>query len=221
MPRIARVAVGGGIPLHQQIEWGRVPIFHTDDDYRHFESLLLEGVELIGMRILAYCIMPNHFHLVLYPKNNGDMGEFMRWVTITHVRQRRARTETIGHGHLYQGTYKSFPVETETHLQQLMVYVEQNPLRAKLVRRAEHWKWSSLYKREHERNTKLLAKLPITLPKNYLTAVNTLPNTEALETLRRSVNRGTPFGSTQWVDEMVRMFKLESTVRNPGRPKKG
>jgi putative transposase len=165
--------------------------------------------------------MPNHWHLVLYPRNDADLGEFMRWVTTTHVRQRRAKTETIGHGHLYQGTYKSFPVEAETYLQQLMVYVEQNPQRAKLVRRAESWKWSSLYRRERGTDTKLLASLPINLPQDYLQIVNTLPRSDILEKVRQSVNRGTPFGSTRWIDEMVQRFKLESTIRKPGRPKKG
>ena len=221
MPRVARVAVGGEVYHCINRSNGRVPIFTTNDEYRHFEALLQEGVELIGMRVLAYCIMPNHWHLVLHPRNDADMGEFIRWVTTTHVRQYRAQTETIGHGHLYQGTYKSFPVETETYLQQLIVYVEQNPLRAKLVRRAENWKWSSLYQREQGTNTKLLAQLPITLPKDYLTLVNTIPNSDTLEKLRTSVNRGTPFGSTMWIDDMVQKFKLESTIRTPGRPKKG
>jgi len=144
MPRVARVAVRGEVYHCINRSNGRVTMFTTDEDYRHFESLLQERVELVGMRILAYCIMLNHWHLVLYPYNDGDMGEFMCWVTTTHVRQRRAQTETIGHGHLYQGTYKLFPAETETHLQQLMVCVEQNPLRAKLVKRAEGWQWSSL-----------------------------------------------------------------------------
>ena len=221
MPRVARVSVGGEVYHCINRSSGRVAIFTTDEEYRHLESLLLEGVELIGMRILAYAIMPNHWHLILHPRNDGDMGEFIRWLTTTHVRQRRAQTETIGQGHLYQGTYKSFPVETETYLQQLMVYVEQNPLRAKLVRRAENWKWSSLYKREQGIHTKLLAELPITLPKDYITLVNTRPNKDTLETVRRSVNRGTPLGNTAWVDEMVQRFNLESTRRAPGRPRRG
>ncbi len=221
MPRVARVAVGGVVYHCINRSNGQVTIFNTDEEYRHFESLLQEGVELIGMRILAYCIMPNHWHLVLYPRNDADMGEFVRWITTTHVRQRRAQTGTIGQGHLYQGTYKSFPVETETYLQQLMVYVEQNPLRAKLVRRAENWKWSSLYRRERGTDAKLLAELPIELPYDYVHVVNTLPSDEIQETVRQSVNRGTPFGSTSWVDEMVQRFKLESTIRKPGRPRNG
>ena len=126
---------------------GRATIFRNDKDYRHFESLLEEARELLDMRILSYCIMPNHWHLVLYPRNDGDMSEFMRWLTTTHVRQYRVATKSIGGGHLYQGTYKSFPVEKSEYLTTLIRYVEQNPLRAKLVKRAEGWKYSSLYRR--------------------------------------------------------------------------
>lgn len=142
-----RVAVGG-IPYHVLNRAnGRSTIFHSHEDYRHFELLLLEGVELIGMQILAYCIMPNHWHLVLYPQQDNDMSEFMRWVTTTHVRQRRTKTKSVGEGHLYQGAYKSFPIETDFHLTTTIRYVEQNPLRAKLVIGAEDWQWSSLYRR--------------------------------------------------------------------------
>ncbi len=118
MPRIARVSVGDTIYHVINRSNGRVRIFDSDDDYKHFESLLQEGRELIDMRILAYCIMPNHWHLVLYPKKDTDMGEFMRWITTTHVRQRRVQTKSVGHGHLYQGTYKSFPVQTDRYAQE-------------------------------------------------------------------------------------------------------
>lgn len=81
------------------------------------------------------------------------MGEYMRWITTTHVRQRRVATKSVGHGHLYQGAYKSFPVEHDKHLMDLIRYVEQNPLRAKLVTRAQEWQWSSLYYRTHMYNS--------------------------------------------------------------------
>lgn len=133
MSRMNRVVVGDIVYHVINRANARVQIFHTHNDYIHFEGLLLEGVELTGMRLLSYCIMPNHWHLVLYPKNDVDMSEFMRWVTTTHVRQKRVLTKSIGDGHLYQGSYKSFPIETDTHLQTVIRYVEQNPLRAKLV----------------------------------------------------------------------------------------
>ena len=220
MPRVARVAVGGMVYHVINRSNGKVPIFTSPADFALFEEILEEGVALMDMRLLAYCVMPNHWHLILYPKRDGELGEYMHCVTTTHVRQRRAQTETIGHGHLYQGTYKSFPVETERYLQQLMVYVEQNPLRAKLVARAEDWQWGSLWRRKQGKGNKLLTDLPIELPHNYLTIVNTVPKDEQLTTVRTSVNRGTPFGSAMWIDEMVERFKLMSTVRKPGRPKK-
>jgi putative transposase len=221
MPRLARVAVGG-IPYHViNRSNGRVQIFNKDKDYQHFESLLLEGVELIDMRILAYCIMPNHWHLVLYPKQDTDLSEFMRWVTTTHVRQRRTQTKSVGEGHLYQGTYKSFPIETDQHLTTVIRYVEQNPLRAKLVTSAEEWKWSSLFRRERgsREDLKLLAKLPTELPSNYQESVNELLHKEDLDFLRYSVTKGAPYGSTVWTDEMVERYNLGSTLRGPGRPK--
>jgi putative transposase len=221
MPRMSRVAVGGEVYHVLNRANGRATIFHTDDEYQHFESLLLEGVTLIGMRLLAYCIMPNHWHLVLYPRDDHAMGEFMRWVTTTHVRQRRTRTNTVGHGHLYQGTYKSFPVEEDKHLHDLIRYVEQNPLRAKLTKRAEDWKWSSLTRRL--RNTRedqaLLAHLPTELPSNYAELVNTILTSDTLDSIRHSIGKGTPYGSDDWIARMVDEHHMGSTVRGPGRPR--
>ena len=117
MPRVARVAVGDMLYHVINRANNKARIFDSDNDYKHFESLLQEGKELIDMRLVAYCIMPNHWHLVLYPKKNTDMGEFMRWITTTHVRQRRVQTNSVGYGHLYQGTYKSFPIETDQYAQ--------------------------------------------------------------------------------------------------------
>ena len=221
MARQARVAVGDTIYHVINRSNGRVQIFHTPQEYAHFESLLLEGVELIGMRLLAYVIMPNHWHLVLFPQKDTDMSEFMRWVTTTHVRQRRAKTKTIGSGHLYQGTYKSFPVEDDKHLLDLIRYVEQNPLRAKLVERAQEWQWSSLFRRRRgsREDRKLLSALPTDLPANYLQSVNQLLTTEPIQKIRHSILKGAPLGSDAWVAHMVDEYTMESTVRGPGRPK--
>ena len=148
MSRQPRLAIGDTVYHCINRANEKVQIFNADAEYQHFESLLEEGKELLDMRILSYCIMPNHWHLVLYPTEDRDLGEFMRWITTTHVRQRRTKTNSVGYGHLYQGTYKSFPVETDKHLLDLIRYVEQNALRAKLVSIAEDWKWSSLWRRE-------------------------------------------------------------------------
>jgi len=222
MPRRARVSAGDTIYHVINRANGRVQIFENDAAYQHFESLLLEAKELTDMRILAYCVMPNHFHLVLYPRTDNDLGAFMGWLTSTHVRQYRARTKSIGYGHLYQDRYKSFPVQTNTYASTLIQYVEQNPLRVKLVARAEDWRWSSLWRREkgaREHRT-LLHPLPINLPADYLQLVNTLSSDDALATIRYSVNKGKPFGGEAWVKKTIDHFELAYTLRGPGRPRR-
>ncbi|MEK7118518.1 MAG: transposase [Patescibacteria group bacterium] len=102
-------------------------IFDTESDYRLFEKLLWDAKELTDMRILAYVLMPNHWHLVLYPKNDGDLGMFMRRLTNAHTRHVHTRTKTVGSGHLYQERYKSFIVDTDNDLLALITYVERNP----------------------------------------------------------------------------------------------
>ena len=220
MPRHARVAVADTIYHVINRANGRVPIFNVDKAYEHFESLLHEAKELTGMRILAYCIMPNHFHFILYPRTDTNLSEFMRWLTTTHVRQYRAVTETIGYGHLYQDRYKSFPVETNAYALTLVRYVEQNPLRAKLVQRAEQWRWSSLWRREKgtPMQRKLLHTLPIELPRNYLESVNTILSKDDLTSIRQSVNKGKPYGTVPWVESTIDRFGLMFTQRGPGRP---
>jgi putative transposase len=221
MARMTRVAVGG-IPYHViNRANGRAEIFSSEKDYAHFEALLLEGVELTGMRILAYCIMPNHWHLVLYPRKDTDMGEFMRWVTTTHVRQRRTLTKSVGHGHLYQGTYKSFPIEQDKHLVDVIRYVEQNAKRASLVKRTEDWRWSSLFRRQRDtkEDRQLLASLPTELPHDYLASVNELLPKPRLEAVRHAITKNAPFGSTEWTRGMIESYDMGATQRGPGRPR--
>jgi len=97
------------------------------------------------MRLLCYCIMSNHWHLVLWSKNDGDLSEYMRWLTVTHTQRYHAFHETFGKGPLYQGRFKLFPVEQDDHFFSVCRYVQRNPLRAGLVSRPELWRWSSLW----------------------------------------------------------------------------
>src|SRR3989338_8232064 len=149
MARLLRADVGGIVYHIINRANTRARIFNTDKEYKQFEQILKEGQERDTMRILAYCIMPNHWHLVLYPKKDGDMSVFMGWITNTHTRRWHTVHKSIGSGHLYQGRYKSFPVETDPYLLKLIRYVKRNPFRARLVKRAKNGKWSGLWRREH------------------------------------------------------------------------
>lgn len=223
MPRTTRIDVGGVVYHVINRANARMKIFDTDEDYLLFEKVLEDAKEKFGMRILAYCIMPNHWHLILYPKNDGDLQKFMGWLSMTHTQRWHAHHRTAGSGHLYQGRYKSFLVQTNRYLLQLFRYVERNALRAKLVKKAENWEWSSLYRREEgsDEQKKLLSEWPIDIPKNYLNLVNEPHTNTELESLRYCVNKGKPCGSDEWTSKMIDAFKLESTLRGRGRPKKG
>lgn len=222
MPRTQRVDIGNEVYHVINRSNGRSTIFETKKDYELFEELLIVGKDIFEMRILAYTLMPNHFHLLLYPKQDGELGKFMHWLTTTHTRKYHTQTKTVGGGHLYQGRYKSFVVDTDEYLVTLVKYIERNPVRAKLVQKCEDWQWGSAYRRivGTIQQKKLLADLPGTLPTNYKSWINTNDKPNDLVLIRNSVNRGVPYGGESWREKMIKDFNLGSTVRSPGRPRK-
>lgn len=223
MPRIERTKVGNHIYHVLNRSNARVQIFDTDADYQLFEKILLEGIEKYTMRVLAYCLMPNHWHLILYPLQDGDLSLFMSWITNTHTRRWHVMKNTVGQGHLYQGRYKSFLCEEDAHFLTLVRYVERNAKKANLVKRAENWKWSSVWRRTYGTPTaqKLLSPWPSPAPKNYLDILN-IPQTQTEEdTVERSVDKNIPYGTESWQHAMVKKYGLEQTMRGVGRPKNG
>ncbi len=117
----------------------RMQLFEKAGDYEAFERVMKETLQASAMRILAYCLMPSHWHLLLWPEDDGDLAAFMQRLTITHVRRWQEYRRFVGLGHVYQGRYKSFPVEEDEHFLAVARYVERNALRANLVLRAEEW----------------------------------------------------------------------------------
>ena len=200
----------------------RMKIFKKPADYEAFEQVLEEAVQRISIRLLAYCIMPNHWHLVVWPRQDGELSRFVGWLTLTHTQRWHVQRGSRGSGHVYQGRFKSFPVVGAEHFHSVCRYVERNALRANLVQRAEAWPWCSLYRRRQSAagGASWLSAWPLERPRRWLALVNA-PETEAeLDALRRSVRRGCPFGEPSWSDQTVRRLGLEMTVRPQGRPKK-
>lgn len=223
MPRTARVAPGGFVfhVLNRGNE--RRPIFESDGDYLAFLRVLRETAEHVPVRILAWSLMPNHWHLLLWPREDGELGQFMQRLTTTHVRRWRLHRQSVGHGHLYQGTYKSFPVQDDDHFYAVCRYVERNALRARLVKRAQAWPWSSLGAKANAaaaEESPSPATWPVPRPRDWTDHVNE-PQTEAeLEAIRVSIQRGRPFGSPAWQKRTAKRLGLESTFRYRGRPRK-
>jgi len=221
MGRPRRVSEGGLVYHVLNRANARRPIFEGDGDFLAFERTLAEMQKRVEMRILAYCLMPNHWHLVLWPQRDGDLSAFIRLVTLTHTQRWHAHRQSAGTGHLYQGRFKSFVVQTDAHFLAVCRYVERNALRANLVERAEDWRWGSLWcHRSNESTTGLqLGGWPMDRPRNWLQQVNEPQNGAELEALRRCVTRGSPYGSEHWINATTRKLGLESTLRPRGRPK--
>jgi putative transposase len=140
----------------------------------------------------------------------------MHWLTTTHVSRYRRRYR--GTGHLWQGRFKPFPIEDDDHLLTVIRYVERNPVRANLVDCAADWAWSSLGSPPIDMWTPALHPGPVPRGPDWLEHVNQ-PLTEAeLAALRRSAERGTPYGSGAWIETTAKILGLELTLRPRGRP---
>lgn len=222
MPRLARVDVGNHLYHVINRALGRHTLFSTKTDYQDFEDLLSLVKDETGMRIVAYTLMPNHWHLVLYPRRDGDLGTFMHRLTNAHTRRVHVKTRTIGYGPLYQGRYKSFLIENDPHLLTVLKYVERNPVRAKLSKTCESWQWGSAWRRVNgtPEQQKLISESPVPLPRTYRAWVNTPDKEDDLTALRHAINKGVPYGQDRWVDAIVNKYHLEATQRGAGRPKK-
>ncbi len=223
MPRINRVDVGGEIYHVLNRANARVQIFDNNKDYQQFEEILEEAVEKFDMRLLAYCVMPNHWHLVLHPKQDGDLQQCMSWITNTHTRRWHVVKDTVGQGHLYQGRYKSFIIAHDQHLLTVLRYVERNAKRANLVKNAEEWQWSSVWRREKGtvNQKKLLSDWPTILPKDYVALLNQPLTIAEEESLERSEEKSIPYGTDGWIDRIVKKYNIEQVLKGVGRPKNG
>ena len=221
MGRALRVTPGDTVYHVLNRANGRQALFDDEGDYAAFARELAEAQQRVSMRLLAYCLMPNHWHLVLWPLRDGDLSRFMAWLTLTHTQRWHAHRHTTGNGHLYQGRFKSFLVQTDAHLLTVCRYVERNALRTHLVERAEHWRWGSLWRRESGQGSTGLRvdDGPIARPAHWMEWVNAAETEPELRAVRQSVVRSQPFGETSWVEAMVDQLCLHTTQRPQGRPK--
>jgi putative transposase len=163
--------------------------------------------------------MPNHWHLVLRPWTERALIDFMRWLSITHVRRHHGHYRGRS-GHLYQGRYKSFPVQDDEYFLVLCWYVEANALRAGLVKRAELWRWSSLWQRLHDAEEPRLSDWPVDRPKDWLAIVNEAMEDDQVRQVHASIERDRPLGSQRWVERMAQRLGLGQSLRPRGRPRK-
>jgi putative transposase len=217
-----RTAPGGFIYHVLNRANGKRRIFDHDRDYLAFERVLAEVQERVPIRILGWCVMPNHWHLLLWPQQDRELSDYMRLVTLTHTQRRHAHRGTAGTGHIYQGRFKSFVVQHDAHFLAVSRYVEANALSGNLVQRAEDWRWGSLWRMVRGRADQppRVHAWPVTRPSGWLEYVNQPVEPAERDALRYSAQRGTPYGDKAWVKDVAEQLGLQSTLRPRGRPAK-
>ncbi len=218
MARVLRKTEAGTIYHVLNRGNGQRMLFSKDEDFAAFLKLLAEGVRRYPVDVLAYCLLGNHWHLLLRPRTDSALSRLMGWLGTTHARRHHQQYRRPGMGHLYQGRFKSFPVQDDVHFLAVARYIEANPVRSRLTERAQEWPWSSVTGRTSR--VVPLADWPVPRPGNWRALLDQpLPKADAVA-LRNSLVRGRPFGSESWAKRIAARLGLGASLKPLGRPPK-
>jgi putative transposase len=219
MPRAHRIVVPDWCYHFINRSNERARIFHSSADYEAFIRVLAEAQDSRGVPIIGMCLMPNHVHLVIRPQDAYSLSRWAQWLFTAHTARHHACYDSTGH--LWQGRFKIFAIQGDEHLVTVLRYVERNALRARLVTRAEEWRWSSLHWRDGVAAPIVLTRPPALLPRHWTRYVNEPQTAAELEAIRTCVNRQRPFGSDSWVGDAATRLGVKQSLIARGRPKKG
>jgi putative transposase len=200
-------------------------LFETPSDYDAFVGVLAESRRKRPLRLLGWCLMPNHWHLIVWPLEHQAalVSDFMRHLTVTHATRWRWHRDTQGDGPVYQGRFKAFPVEDDRHYLTVLRYAETNAWRAGLCRGrpAETWRWSSLWHWCAAGGPcDLVDEGPLDRPSHWLRTVNTPINEKELVSLRRCSVGEQPYGGEGWLNRLAPLVGVPFLPRPRGRPRR-
>ena len=176
--------------------------------------------------LYGYCLMTNHFHLLIRPQQH-NISQLMQSVLVSHTQRYHKHRQSLGH--VWQGRFKSPVIEDDEHLLTVLRYIEANPVRAEMVKRAGEYRWSSFSAHGHGASDELLSvcwpyeqlsPYAAVRQRRWEAYVHQTPDTDELAAIRRSVERSLPFGSGEWVRKLSNELDLDLTVRPRGRPRK-
>jgi putative transposase len=219
MPRRARYLTAGLIFHVMNRGAKRAVLFETPGDYEAFVRLLSVALDRFTIALFAYCVMQNHWHLLLSPRTDGALSKFMHWLTTTHARRWQSFHQANGQGAVYQGRFKSIPVRDDAHFLWVCRYIERNPVRAGLVSSATDWRWSSAGQRAREIAVPSMTTWPLPMPADWSAYVDAAQTTAEVEAVRQAINKGQPLGDQVWCSEMLRKLGRDPTRRR-GRPRR-
>jgi REP-associated tyrosine transposase len=178
----------------------RLPLFESDSDYGAFLRVLSDAQDRIPLRLLCYVLMPNHWHLVVWPEKDDELPRFMAWLTSTHSRRWHLHRQSVGSGTIYQGRYKAIAVKDDLHFLVVCRYVERNPVKARLVARAGEWQWSSAATAGGPMRP-TIADWPVPRPEPWNDYVDGDESPGEFAPLRKAIRSGTPYGPDGWRED--------------------
>lgn len=219
MPRIGR-AVAAGYP-HHVIQRGnnREEVFFEKDDRMRYFSLLKKYAAKWASPVMAYCLMTNHVHLLTKPESEESLYKMMQGLTLCYtqyVNRTYGRT-----GRLWESRYHSCIVDQEKYLWAAARYIEQNPIRAGIVEKAEDYPYSSAEAHVKGSKDAVLGQDFFTEDRrqDYISLLRSdLPEKE-IERLRHATKAGRPFGREGFVSEMENKLERKLLQRPKGRPR--
>lgn len=197
----------------------RETLFHKPADFAAFIAVIAEAGRRVAMRLLAYCVMRNHFHLLLWPHRGSDLPAYMQVLMNLHIQRYLHHYPPASSGHVYQGRYRNVIVQDGWGVLKVARYVEANPITAGIVQRAEGYEWSSASDFATQRGRPALDATFISRSAEWRRFVNEPLGTDSFGHIERCIKRGCPIGDADWTDRMVAEHGLEHTVRGKGRPR--
>jgi len=219
MARLARI-VAPGVPHHVTARGNRrEPIFFEDGDQDIYCDLLSEQTRKARVEVWAYCLMPNHVHLIVCPQTADGLALALgaahrRWANFVNARGR-------WRGHLFDGRYASVAMDEE-HLMAAVRYVALNPVRARLASRAEDWPWASTRAHLSGKDDGLAVVRPVLdRAPDFAALIATDPDDPAFRALRAAETRGRPLGNREFVSGLERILGRPVARRAPGRKPAG
>ena len=193
-------------------------LFEDQVGYEIFLRSLIHAHGRVPIELFSYCLMPNHFHLVVRPDSDVQLSQFMRRLTSTHGKRWHTLRGSVGGGAVYQGRFRAVPVQGDRHFLTVCRYVERNALRAKLVTRAEAWPWSSAHQRCNLSHVIELSTWPILQPGNWTDILNGSEPVAEAAAIRKALVQGLPLGDPAWRNATIQRLGLEGKERGRGRP---
>jgi putative transposase len=205
----------------------RTDVFEDEDDRTAFLEALAKTKERYPFRLFGYCLMTNHFHLLLRPEVGQSISRILQSLTIAHTWRYHKRHHSSGH--VWQGRFKSPVVQDDVHLLVVLRYIEANPVRAKIVNDPAEYRWSSFLNHGVGRDDPLLSPFPeweelgrtdVERRRRWRATMRGAQDEAELATVRSSLRSGRPFGASQWTKRMADRLGIELTPRPRGRPRK-